>query len=256
MDGRGPSPGGSAGRTRRVVRPANAPPDDFGVVLALLCVVYLVFMLTAEPWTNWLVVVGYLAALFFAVRTSRPGPRLRRAVRVVLVVAAVATVAALTLLPEETSVGVANAVFCCLLGVTLVTVLGRVLTRRQVTLSTIAGALSAYLIIGLFFANLFGVLAWLLPGPFFAGGQVADQQSLQYFSFTTLTTVGYGDYTAASFAGRGVATFEALLAQVFLATLVARLVASYRRQVAPDDGSPALPATTDSVAPGTDREDG
>ncbi|WP_210728055.1 potassium channel family protein [Cellulomonas septica] len=251
MDGRGPSPGGSAGRTRRVVRPAHAPPDDFGVVLGLLCVVYLVFVLTAEPWTSWFVVVGYLGALFFAVRTSRPGPRLRLAVRVVLVVSAVATVAALTLLPEETATGVVNGVFCVLLGVTLVTILGRILTRREVTLSTIAGALSAYLILGLFFANVFGVLAWLLPEPFFAGGQPADQQSLQYFSFTTLTTVGYGDYTAASFAGRGVATFEALLAQVFLATLVARLVASYRRQPAPFGSPDGADAADDS----TDRAD-
>lgn len=235
MDGRGPSPGGPAGRTRRVVRPAAAPPDDFGVVLALLCVVYLVFVLTAEPWTNWFVVLGYLGALFFAVRTSRPGPRLRRVVRVTLAVAAGGTVAALALLPEDTAVGVVNGVFCALLGLTLVTVLGRILTRRAVTLSMIAGAVSAYLIIGLFFANLFGVLAWLLPEPFFADGQTADQQSLQYFSFTTLTTVGYGDYTAASFAGRGVATFEALMAQIFLATLVARLVASYRRQVDADE---------------------
>lgn len=242
MDGRGPSPSGSAGRTRRVVRPAVAPPDDFGVVLGLLCVVYLVFVLTAEPWTNWFVVVGYLAALFFAVRTSRPGPRMRGVVRVVLALAAVAVVAALTILPERQAVGVANAVFCVLLAVTLVTILGRILTRREVTLSTIAGALSAYMIIGLFFANAFGVLAWLLPEPFFAAGQPADQQSLQYFSFTTLTTVGYGDYTAASFSGRGVATFEALLAQVFLAVLVARLVAAYRRpatrvdETGPGDG--------------------
>ena len=91
MDGRGPWPGGSTGRTRRVVRPAHAPPDDFVVVLALLCVVYLVFALTAAPWAHWFVSAGYLAALFFAVRTSRPSRRMRGVVRVVLVVRARAT---------------------------------------------------------------------------------------------------------------------------------------------------------------------
>ncbi|AEE46232.1 Ion transport 2 domain protein [Cellulomonas fimi ATCC 484] len=232
-----------------MVRPAQAPPDKFGVVLVLLCVGYLVYALTAAPWAHWVVPAVYLAALSFAVRTSRPGPRVRRLVRVLLAVSAVVVAGALALLPRDAAIGVLDAVLIVLLGTTLAIILGRVLSGRDVTLSAIAGALSAYLVIGLLFANVFGVLAWVMPEPFFAGGQEADQQSLQYFSFTTLTTVGYGDYTAASYPGRGVATFEALVAQVFLATLVARLVASFRRPGAPPEQGPGV-APGPATAPG------
>lgn len=65
-------------------------------------------------------------------------------------------------------------------------------------------------------------------GQFFVHGQHASTQTFQYFSFTTLTTLGYGDFTAAGNAGRAVAVLEALTGQVFLATLVARLVAAFR----------------------------
>ena len=228
-------------RARRTPR-QPPPPDEFGIVLALLCAVYLTYTLTPATWAHWIVGVVYLGALFFAVRTSRPGPRMQRLVRIVLVAGAAVSVTALVVLPHDAAIGVLDAVSCVLLGTTLATVLGRVLSHREVTGSTIAGAVSAYLIIGLLFTNIYGVLDWVLPGPFFAGGQPADQQSLQYFSFTTLTTVGYGDYTAASFPGRGVATFEALVAQVFLATLVARLVAAYRRRYPTPPPDPVPPS--------------
>jgi hypothetical protein len=109
----------------------------------------------------------------------------------------------------------------------LVVILDRILRRTAVTVQSLAGALSAYLIIGMFFASLFGVLDAVTPGPFFANDQVANSRSFQYFSYTTLTTLGYGDYTAAMFPGRSIATFEALVGQVFLAVLVARLVAAF-----------------------------
>ena len=52
--------------------------------------------------------------------------------------------------------------------------------------------------------------------------------NFQYFSFTTLTTLGYGDFTAAFKGGRAVAMLEAMTGQIFLATLVAKLVATFR----------------------------
>jgi len=57
---------------------------------------------------------------------------------------------------------------------------------------------------------------------------MGNTQTFQYFSFTTLTTLGYGDYTALENSGRAVAVMEALTGQIFLATLVARLVAAFR----------------------------
>ena len=65
-------------------------------------------------------------------------------------------------------------------------------------------------------------------GDFFVNGEPANIRTYQYFSFTTLTTLGYGDFTAGGSFGRAVAVLEALTGQVFLATLVARLVSAYR----------------------------
>ena len=59
-------------------------------------------------------------------------------------------------------------------------------------------------------------------------GVIALAGTFQYFSFVTLTTLGYGDFTAAGNGGRALAVIEALAGQVVLATLVARLVSAYR----------------------------
>jgi hypothetical protein len=59
---------------------------------------------------------------------------------------------------------------------------------------------------------------------FFAGHQPADTQTFQYFSFTTLTTVGYGDFTAASNLGHTLSNAEALIGQIYLVTIVSLIV--------------------------------
>ena len=104
----------------------------------------------------------------------------------------------------------------------------RVLARPTVTVQSIYGAISAYLIVGLMFAAFYAAMWHLGVSPFFASGQSASPQTFQYFSFTTLTTLGYGDFVAVNNGGRAVAVIEALAGQVFLATLVARLVAAFR----------------------------
>ncbi len=109
----------------------------------------------------------------------------------------------------------------------MVVIIDRVVRLEQVTAQSIYAALSTYLLIGLMFAAFFGALGYLVSGPFFADGQPVNAQTLQYFSFTTLTTLGYGDFTAAGSLGRALAVLEALAGQVFLATLVARLVSAY-----------------------------
>jgi len=153
----------------------------------------------------------------------------------------VVTAAAFLTLPRSAADGVVDAVICVILMTALVVILDRILRRSAVTVQSLAGALSAYLIIGMFFASLFGVLDALTPGPFFASGEAANSRSFQYFSYTTLTTLGYGDYTAAMFPGRSIATFEALVGQVFLAVLVARLVAAFHGR-----SEPPLPERTDA----------
>jgi Ion channel len=121
--------------------------------------------------------------------------------------------------------------------VTAALIVRRVLARPTVTIQSIYGALSAYLIIGLMCAAFYAAIQHLGSGDFFANHQPANTQTLQYFSFTTLTTLGYGDFLAAGNGGRALAVVEALTGQVFLATLVARLVAAFR---APGEQARAL----------------
>lgn len=219
---------GTDPRPRRSFFARRFGEDDFGIVLSLLVTVYVLYALSSELWVQLTVMVLYLFTLGLAVRTSRPMPAQKRFVRIVLVASAVVALVALLVLPRDVSDGVLDAVVCVILMTTLVVILDRILRRTAVTVQSLAGALSAYLLIGMFFASLFGVMASLSAEPFFASGAAANQRSFQYFSYTTLTTLGYGDYTAAAFPGRSIATFEAMVGQVFLAVLVARLVASFR----------------------------
>jgi hypothetical protein len=145
-----------------------------------------------------------------------------------------------------------------LLLMTVIMVVRRVLARPEVTIQSIYGALSAYLIVGLMFASGYAVIMQLGESAFFANGQPANTQTFQYFSFTTLTTLGYGDFTAAQNGGRAVAVLEALTGQVFLATLVARLVAAYRTPSAPEPAGGGrggrLPEDVDGPGDDEDRD--
>ncbi len=102
----------------------------------------------------------------------------------------------------------------------------QVLAQPQITEQSIYGVVSAYMMIGLIFAAVY-LAMFSFSHQFFVHGP-NDTKTFQYFSFTTLTTLGYGDFTAASDAGRAVAVLEAMVGQMFLATLVARLVAGFR----------------------------
>lgn len=121
-------------------------------------------------------------------------------------------------------------------------VLTDVLGHKRVTSRTLCGALSAYLLLALGWGLLFTALEKAAPGSF--SGLPSDVSShvhvFQYFSVVTLTTLGFGDITPqGSWAPSLVAT-EALVGQMFLVVLVARLVAlqivHQDEQEPPDEG--------------------
>jgi len=94
--------------------------------------------------------------------------------------------------------------------------------------STILGALCIYLLLGLFFAYLYSAVG-AVAGPFFAQQPEAAIVDYLYFSYTSLTTVGYGDLSAAEDLGRMLAVSEALTGQLYLVTVVALLVGNIGR---------------------------
>jgi hypothetical protein len=111
-----------------------------------------------------------------------------------------------------------------------ITIMRYVLDRTPVTVDKVFGALSAYFLMG--FAWSFGFTIFLLINPAsFNVPPDADPVWSIYFSFTTLTTLGYGDITPQTTAARSYAVMEAATGQIFLAVIVARLIAL---QIAPN----------------------
>jgi voltage-gated potassium channel len=94
----------------------------------------------------------------------------------------------------------------------------------------IYAALSAYLLAGLSFGVLYWALERAWPGSLYYSGGIVDRFSEQdgvYFSFITLATLGYGDFVPKTEVARGLAMLEAVVGQLYLAVMVARLVSLY-----------------------------
>jgi hypothetical protein len=105
-----------------------------------------------------------------------------------------------------------------------------------VTHETVLGALCAYVLVGLLFAFLYLAVDELRDAAFFAQPGPHAQSEYLYYSFVALTTLGFGDLSPSVGLPQALTVLEALLGQVFLVTLVARLVTLWVRQSA-DAGS-------------------
>jgi Ion channel len=116
-----------------------------------------------------------------------------------------------------------------LLMICVVVVIGRSIARsHEVSAETILGAICVYVSIGMIFLFAYGAVAAIGSGPLFAQGGDGTRALRLYFSYVTLATLGYGDYTPATNLGHMLAVVEALLGQIYLVTVVALLVARLR----------------------------
>ena len=104
------------------------------------------------------------------------------------------------------------------------------MVERGVVLQAVFGALAVYLLLGLFFGFLYGAMATGVDGDFFAQGTDGTQTGRVYFSFTALTTTGFGDLTARTAPGRTFAVLEMLIGQLYLVTVIAMLVGNLGRR--------------------------
>ena len=110
-----------------------------------------------------------------------------------------------------------------------ITIISYVLQQKNVTHDMIFGAICGYLLIGVSWAFTYSLVAFLEPGSFAmaASGQTSQGDVLPdffYYSFVTLTTLGYGDITPVAPVARSLSTLEAIVGQIYLTVLVARLV--------------------------------
>jgi Ion channel len=113
---------------------------------------------------------------------------------------------------------------------TLPVTLTRVLRHQRVTHETVLGALCTYVLLGLLFAFAYLALDLVRDAPFFAQPGPHQESEYLYFSFVTITTLGFGDLSPAVGLPQALTALEALLGSVFLVTLVARLVTLWVRQ--------------------------
>jgi hypothetical protein len=122
------------------------------------------------------------------------------------------------------------ALTACFYGYALIRVLDYVLRGTEVTIQKIYAALAVYLL-GYVWASFYDLVATLQPQAFFVThdqGETIEFRALVHFSFVTLTSLGYGDVTPVTDQARSLAFLEAIVGNLYLAVLVARLVAMYR----------------------------
>jgi len=113
-----------------------------------------------------------------------------------------------------------------------ITILEHILKSEEVTIDTLYGAVCVYLLLGIMWTSIYGFLEYIHPGAVFrdSSGEINAKMStneLLYYSYTTLTTLGYGDITSVTPLGRILSVLEAVFGQLYIAFLVARVVSIY-----------------------------
>jgi hypothetical protein len=109
-----------------------------------------------------------------------------------------------------------------------VSVLRKLVRAGDVDQETLFGAVDAYLLIGFFFAFAYRSIAGAQSGPFFGSAGEGSIAQDMFFSFTTLTTTGYGNLVPAKNPGQTLAVLEMLIGQLFLVTAVAKVINAWK----------------------------
>ena len=249
-DETGPGAARRGARAAQAVRTLREPPamlDRYELVLLLVVATIAVQGLVdvrgsvfAQLFTHAISGVALVAAA----RASGARRSWRRAVDIMVVGVLILSVAATSLLrgnaavPPETTWLLAAAL-------TPILIARRLLQHRVVTVQTIMGAVAAYLQIAVAYAFLFQTIDAYSATDFF--GQDVPTTTYMYFSLITISTVGFGDFTAVTEFGRMASASEAVIGQVFLVTFVALIVSRFAA------GMQAHPTGADADSSGADE---
>jgi hypothetical protein len=202
--------------------------DAFGLVLFLVLLTYvLASLLDNRGWSAVVLTVaaGTTSVVALVSAHVRAG-FVRSSLWLSALAVALAVVAAAT--DEQTLLNFASLIEICLLGFAMAAVLWRVVNSAEVGSRTILGAISVYTVLGILFTFVYGTIDRIQGGPFFEGIARPEGNDFLFFSYTTLTTTGYGNLVPGGQPGRMIAGLEMMLGQIFLVTLVAGLVSLWR----------------------------
>ena len=202
-----------------------------GLLASIMLMILVSPFLSVIPTFSWLLSVFLILVLLTAARTVA-GPGLRLKMILGLGLAALLTQSAV-LSPQsgwlETGRYVATPLF--LFSVCGMLLRDIVLRSHTVTRDLILGAVNVYLMIGVGFAFIYGLIELLQPGSFTGLEELVSTPDRMlyflYFSFITMSTLGYGDISPLTPHGMTATYIEAIFGQLYLAILVARLVAIY-----------------------------
>jgi hypothetical protein len=212
-------------RTRRFVL-----ADSYAVVVLLVAVTYIVSVSVSEVWAGSIVLTVQLATVWFALRTSKARPAVRRLADIVLCIAAVIAVVSFFVHDAGNQRGGIFIVCCLLYLIAPFSIVRDLIVRPEVDRETLLGAVAAYLLIGMFFAFAYNAVSEFASVPFFgADGDGTLSQDL-FFSFVTMTTVGYGNLVPAGSPGQTLAVIEAVVGQLFLVVAVGKIINSFTPQ--------------------------
>lgn len=200
------------------------PTDRFGLLSGLLLVSVVLGGFGSDPLHDSVALVN---ALVFVVALSSTGAvRSRRGLALAALVGLVGFASVLTVDPGEVTGGVVWLVQVGLLIAVAIFVLRRVLEHERVGTQTILGAVCLYILLGMMFGVAYSAIDGFVDEPVLVDhvGGTADPL---YYSFVTMTTVGFGDVTSTVDVVRRLTMVQAVIGQVFLVTMVARLVSLF-----------------------------
>jgi hypothetical protein len=205
--------------------------DRFGLLLGATLAAFAVEGIsTPGVWNQMIVTVLLSATLLLALWAADARQIVMRVAAVVaFVVIAVSVVEAIAGKVDNTSVRVANLLLVLLAPpAVIVGVVRSLRARRKISVAAVLGVLCLYILLGLFFAQLYGAIG-RVNHDFFANDVSATLSNCVYFSFTTISTIGYGDITTSGNLGHTLAVSEGLLGQIYLVTIVSLFVGNLGR---------------------------
>jgi len=211
--------------------------DSYGLVLLLVVVTYVVSVSVTETRAASIVLTVQLATVWLTLRTSHARRGVRIVADTVLGLAAVAAVGSFFVHQPGNELGGIFAICSLLYLIAPFSIVRDLILRAQIDIETLLGAITAYLLIGMFFAFAYKAAGEFGSVPFFgAAGHGTLTQDL-FFSFVTMTTVGYGNLVPAANPGQTFAVLEAVTGQLFLVVAVGKIISGLQPRRGERSGS-------------------
>lgn len=214
---------GSASSHRSIWR------SGYWLVLALLCVSYILCAIQTSPHPSLIVLLFQLVTVGATLWVARVKATVRKLGWLILVLVGLTAVSVQLAGVQTQVLGVflSTASMLAYL-VAPIAIIAHQATKTRVDGQTFLAAISAYVMVGMFFTFVYTLAALATAQPLFGDENQDTLTSRLFFSFTTLTTTGYGNLVPVGALAQSVAIMEAIAGQLFLVVVVARVVSGWQ----------------------------